>query len=555
MKSLKYLALCLVAALVTTSCSNDENEPQVSLKEGKPVKFEMSIARTNTRTVTTGSGNNRIVDWRVGDAVGIFVYNETTPLGSGNYKYVYDGTDWVAASTSDAINLQDGENYSFYAYYPYSPTGIASATNATLNVQTDQTTKDEATQNTGYDLSDILTAQTPNVSNGGTVALQFKHAFSMVEVLVAGDLVPSAPSSVILKGVATSAGINLTTGVVGATSANTDVTMCLIESEPTKTTYLYRAIVPAQTILANNKLLEVHGVGENGNKNYEFAHTEPVPYEQGKYRRIEVQIGKVEAGIKIPGGAIDEWTPSGGIDVPGKEMKVNLITIPISSLTAVNNDATSNNIDITKLNIIKETLYNTNNSFWYAVNDYSGETLKEVSLSSQEQAISYQMDAATPAYSWFKTGIGYHCNLNQITGFKPGYYKLTFNLKSDNATTAAPVVLRTIIRSTTEKTSTEYPGLNNNKDLFFSDSSTSGKTYSDITLKTNDWAAEPYAIYVDFKRVGTYTGTTTISNVLEDDTKIYQEFEIKFRFNKDKGGNVLIKDVQFEYIDESELPL
>lgn len=320
MKSLKYLAFCLVATLVTTSCSNDENEPQVSLKEGKPVKFEMSIAKANTRTVTTGSGNNRVVDWRVGDAVGIFVYNESTPLGSGNYKYVYDGTDWVAASTSDAINLQDGENYSFYAYYPYSTTGIASATNATLSVQTDQTTKDETTQNTGYDLSDILTAQTPNVSNGGTVALQFKHAFSMVEVLVAGDLVPSAPGSVILKNIATSAGINLTTGVVGATSANADVTMCLIESDPTKTTYLYRAIVPAQTILANNTLLEVHGVGENGNKNYEFAHTEVVPYEQGKYRRIEVQIGKVEAGIKIPGGAIDEWTPSGGIDVPGKEM-------------------------------------------------------------------------------------------------------------------------------------------------------------------------------------------------------------------------------------------
>jgi hypothetical protein len=161
------------------------------------------------------------------------------------------------------------------------------------------------------------------------------------------------------------------------------------------------------------------------------------------------------------------------------------------------------------------------------------------------------MDQNMPAYSWFKTGIGYHCNLKEIAGFKPGYYKLTFNLKSDNATQENPVVLRTIIRSTTDK---EYIGLNANKDVFFTDNTTPGKTYFDFTLKTNDWAKEPYTTYINFKKIGTYTGGTTISDVLADDEKIYQECEIKFRFNKEKGGNILIKDVQLEYIDESDLP-
>lgn len=536
MKSLKYLALCLVAALVTTSCSNDENEPQVSLKEGKPVKFEMSIAKTNTRTVTTGSGNNRVVDWRVGDAVGIFVYNETTPLGSGNYKYVFDGTDWVAASTSDAINLQDGENYSFYAYYPYSATGIASATNATLSVQTDQTTKDETTQNTGYDLSDILTAQTPNVSNGGTVALQFKHAFSMVEVLVAGDLVPSAPGSVILKSVATSAGINLTTGIVGATSANADVTMCLIESDPTKTTYLYRAIVPAQTVLANNTLLEVHGVGENGNKNYEFAHTEAVPYEQGKYRRIEVQIGKVEAGIKIPGGAIDEWTPSGGIDVPGKEMVVNLIKVPISLL------------DNNSFLQLSATNYDQAENTWYALthkDDISkSPEMTLIDDAIYTKAISYKFDDASSS-SWYKSGIGYH----HANSFEPGYYKLSFQRKVTKlANEQSSMELYVYIR-------TAPISGNAAKDLYFISSKHDSQRYQMKASEVDtEWKLETAYFDFSYVSISAYNANDPLDLTIQADDNKYKLFDLKFTYLNNKSGTVQIADVKLEKVNLEDLP-
>ena len=90
MKTLKHLALCLAAAFIATGCSNDENEPKTgTVKEGKPVKFEMNIGNANTRTVTTGSGSNRSVSWREGDAVGIFVYESTgAPTEYTNIKMV-----------------------------------------------------------------------------------------------------------------------------------------------------------------------------------------------------------------------------------------------------------------------------------------------------------------------------------------------------------------------------------------------------------------------------------------------------------------------------------
>ena len=278
MKTLKHLALCLAAAFIATGCSNDENEPKTgTVKEGKPVKFEMNIGNANTRTVTTGSGSNRSVSWREGDAVGIFVYESTgAPTEYSNKKYEYKDGEWKASGADDAIILPEDGEYTFYAYYPYSAS-VATPAAATLSVQQDQTITDGDNGNTNYDLSDILTAKAEKITNNATITLQYKHLFSMVEVLVSGDLVSAAPASVVLKDVKTSATIDLTTDDISATSDNADVSMCPVESETTQTTYLYRAIVPAQTIEANKTLLEVYGVGADKDKNYRFTHTAAVP--------------------------------------------------------------------------------------------------------------------------------------------------------------------------------------------------------------------------------------------------------------------------------------
>lgn len=546
MRTLKHLTFCLAAAFIATGCSQEDNEPQTTVKKGTPAEFTMTInGGTGTRTITTHNEENRTISWREGDEVGIFAVSSDGT--QSNRKYTYNNNEWKAVSVSDAITLTEGTDYTFYAYYPYTANITAAA--ASLNVLPDQSTQGEG--NSSYDLSDVLISKVnESTYNGDPITLNYSHAYAMVEVLITGDKVgDTAPQKVVLKNVITDANIDLTTQIITNTTNKQDVIMSYVANTENTGTYLYRAIVPEQIMTQGSTLLEVYGV--NSGKNYTFKAPKDITYPQGKYFRMEVTIGQNNAGIKFPKGDIDPWAPTPGIDLEGEEIKVQLITIPISSLTDIQNDATADNIDVTKLNIVKETIYNTNNNFWYALNNYSGETLKEVSINSLENAISYQMDQNMPAYSWFKTGIGYHCNLKEIAGFKPGYYKLTFNLKSDNATQENPVVLRTIIRSTTDK---EYIGLNANKDVFFTDNTTPGKTYFDFTLKTNDWAKEPYTTYINFKKIGTYTGGTTISDVLADDEKIYQECEIKFRFNKEKGGNILIKDVQLEYIDESDLP-
>lgn len=43
MKTLKHLALCLVAAFIATGCNQENNEPQKTPKKGTPAEFTMTI--------------------------------------------------------------------------------------------------------------------------------------------------------------------------------------------------------------------------------------------------------------------------------------------------------------------------------------------------------------------------------------------------------------------------------------------------------------------------------------------------------------------------------
>lgn len=527
MKTLKHLALCLAAAFIATGCSNDENEPKNgATKEGKPVKFEMNIGNANTRTVTTGSGNNRNVTWREGDAVGIFVYDSNgTPTEYINKKYEYDGSEWIASGADDAITLPEEGEYNFYAYYPYSAS-VASPAAATLTVQQDQASTDGDNGNTKYDLSDILTAKVENVTNEGNIVLQYKHAFSMVEVLVSGDLVQQAPTQVILKGVATSASVNLQTNEVSAPSDNADVSMCPVKSENTQTTYLYRAIVPAQKIEANKTLLEVYGVGENQDKNYKFTHTADVPYEQGKYRRISVLIGKNNAGITIPEGAIDEWTPSGKVDVPGEEITINLVTVPISGLSTV--DATVND-DYKKYTEDK----------WYIsnVNDYS-----TLTATIENNNIKLTTDG-TPAAHHTRGALGFHHITAEGAPIEASLYKLSITASANKN----KVQLRLFIRNqfTGE---IKDSGIALSYNWFFPqyESASANASMDFGTEKTTETRI------FDFSKITTSTsGNGDASCIYESPTSLtnvygYLDLRIALASKEDSSSEVYITDVKLE---------
>lgn len=333
MKTLKHLALCLVATLIATGCNQEDNEPQTTIKKGVPAEFTMTInGGASTRTVTNDAGNERTITWRVGDAVGIFaVSNDGT---QSNCKYTYNGEEWKT-DISNAITLEKGNEYSFYAYYPYTA-DIKAAATANLNVLPNQSIT-EGEGNSNYDLSDVLISKVDaSTYDGGSIKLDYTHAYAMVEVLVAGSMIgETAPQKVVLKNVVTDASIDLTKQEITNTTNKQDVIMSYVENAEYPNTYLYRAIVPAQTIASGSTLLEVYGV--NGGKNYTFKAPEDknVEYLQGLYFRMEVTIGDNNIGIKFPAGSIKPWTSTPGIDLEGEEIVIQLIKEPTLAINTI----------------------------------------------------------------------------------------------------------------------------------------------------------------------------------------------------------------------------
>lgn len=530
MKTLKYLAFGLAAAFVATGCSQDNNEPQITEKRGTPAEFIMTIGSGLTRTETVHDGDNRTTSWKTGDEVGIFA---TSSDGTqNNCKYVYDGTEWKAADISSAIALESGKDYSFYAYYPYTENITASA--ASLNVLSDQS----ATQgegNSNYDLSDVLMSKAnADTYSGEPIALNYRHAYAMVEVLVAGDKVgDTAPQKVVLKDVITDANIDLVTQTVTNTANKQDVVMAYVADGDNAGTYLYRAIVPEQTIAQGSTLLEVYGV--NGGKNYVFkAPNKDVTYPQGKYFRMEVTIGENNVGIKFPTGSIDPWTPSEGIDLSGEELKENLITVSVSSLTPETfQQLTSTNYDQTE-------------SFWYVLahKDDATSTGIEASVITDngESVISFKTTTAA-TYSWYKSGVGYHWQSE--SNFTPGFYKLSYKIKSPDNT----LTLRGTIRGKGTLSNVA------DKDLFFANS-LHKITYLDYkTTQTENY--EEAVFYMDLRWAGSTAGTCTpeeIDMTNTNNANLYQNMEVKFKHHANSTGTIYLKDVKLEAISLEEIP-
>ena len=327
-----------------------------------------------------------------------------------NCKYTYDGTEWKAVNITDAIALEDGKEYTFYAYYPY--TEGVTATVAGMNVSADQSFTESAT-NSNYDLSDVLISKTEKSAySGAAINLNYSHAYAMVEVLVAGDKIgDTAPQKIVLKDVVTDANINLVSQTITTTAQKQDVVMAYVESTENTGTYLYRAIVPEQTIAQGSTLLEVYGV--NGGKNYRFkTPNKDVTYPQGKYFRMEVTIGENNTGIKFPAGSIDPWTPSEGTDLDGEEI-VNPITsmeIPFDVTTQIVDRDAYKNDKITD-----------NTNFWFVRAQKT-----QITYNASEGAMEIKSGDAT-RLTWDSSSFGYHIGSNPL---EMGTYRLTFMAKT-----------------------------------------------------------------------------------------------------------------------------
>lgn len=406
----RLMAMAAVAMLAMNSCVKEENLNNGENK-GTPVEFEMgvnSVSRTNT------PDDGYATTFVEGDEVGIFVYNGETPVvKNARYKLNADGK-WEAQG--EAITAEDGISYSYYAYYPYNA-AATDATSVSLTVAGDQTAD--------YTGSDALMAKSDVEAGTTTVQLQYSHAFALVQVSLKGDLA-AKDATVTLQNVYPTAALDLKAGTVG-TAAGTmgTVAMKACTTNGEAAPFNYRAIVPAQTIAANEAILMI----TSNNKNYKFTYSVNVPYENGKLRQFDVTLGGATGNkIEIGQGTISDWTD--GSDVEGgtggvEEMPL-ISEFPLTIPTYGTNDIK---------NLASSTWFNIINPEFSTVSVSEAVTATTTPEWQNQANITFKSswnNGNPDANNWYTSVIGYYLIGGISITQESAVYELSFKAKGTN---------------------------------------------------------------------------------------------------------------------------
>lgn len=254
LRGLGGLLLCLFILL--SGCSSEDDIAPPILPSGKSgITFSMGFTGQDGLKAATDKDFKTV--WEPEDEVGLFIVKGSGGLqASGNYvdnlKMEYSGTSWTyTLPVGKEYYPNDGDELHFYAYYPYDE-AMADPTSHTFSVQTDQNGQTSGKSN--YNLSDLLLAKAENVvKSDNAVQLTFSHAMSLVQVEVKKEInVPSFDDdfTVTLTNAKPDATLNWTNELTG-TGTPTDIVMHRVADA---TGYIYRALLPAQTLAANTKV-------------------------------------------------------------------------------------------------------------------------------------------------------------------------------------------------------------------------------------------------------------------------------------------------------------
>ena len=420
--------MAAVAMLSMNACNQDEEVLNNPEQKGEPVEFVMGI---NSITKTLTEDNSYATTFIEGDEVGIFAYNGETEVAK-NARYKYTGGAWVAQD--NPIYAEEEVSYSYYAYYPYNAEA-SDVNSVSLSVAADQTS--------GYTASDALIAKSENVTAGTTtVDLSYTHAFAMVQVALKGTEA-TKEATVTLQNIFPTAAINLKTGVIGEASGTLGtVAMKSCSKNGESAPFSYRAIVPEQTITANNSILVI----ASGEKKYKFTYTTDVPYESGKLRQYDVTLGDQSGtALTIGNGTISNWEDASEIE--GGESEVGEVIDPTTSLdlsSLINADMTFTSKGTWSAEKLTDKA-----DYWFT---RTSETTT-VSYDATEEAI--KAENTTDRGAWGTTSFGYHCGTKV---FEKTTYRLTFDAKS---TIAGNQVFGVGVRNSSDQKGFRISNLNN----------------------------------------------------------------------------------------------
>jgi len=276
-----FCGLCIVAAL--WACS-ESPLPLEGLGEAFPIELQGEVVQQYVTRASDGG-------FATGDQVGIYIVNhengQPQPLQvvgnhADNVRYTYDAEQHTWTSSYPLYWKDKTTHADAYGYYPYDAE-LRSVEDYPFSIRRDQR------EAAGYEHSDFLWAKAEDVAPGTPIYLKYQHLMAGIQVTLiegedfeAGEWAP-ADKSVLVENIATDTYINIGTGEVGI-SRKSAIQGILPQQRGT----VWRAVVPAQTLAADQPLLAITVNGES----YHFQRSEAMTYLPGKLHKFTIRVDK-----------------------------------------------------------------------------------------------------------------------------------------------------------------------------------------------------------------------------------------------------------------------
>ncbi|MDN0051480.1 fimbrillin family protein [Bacteroides caecigallinarum] len=514
-KIYKTLILALIGVNCFTSCNKDiEGEYNNDSNKENIINFTTGI---NSLSRTSIADGNLATSFTANDSIGIFVY-EGDDIIAKNVKYVYNGSSWTS---ENPLTAKDGVQYKYYAYYPYR-NGVTDITAISVSVSEDQTA--------GISNEDFLTARNETSAAGAeNISLNFSHSLSMIQVGIKDGVTTDANASITLENILPAVTVNAKTGEISVASGET-VSIKMKKSEQKME---YRAIIPAQVIVAGSRFMSITADG----KTYDVNAPSEISLNKGQALQITVNsLVPLPEGEQITiGGAINDW---GNGENPGES---EVTEIPL--IKAIGTELPE---------VIADTRNFTEES-WFKMVQSDAERARSAFEIVEDNAttwgkaikLTYNVNNEEINNSWYKATIGYnHAEPMYVTD-DTYIYKVTAKVKADVCDGGSTV--STLVFTCKAKSSERY--------TYSFAASTKPDTFTATTVSKKPAGAgtwEEFIFYINFKQLSSTVGSgingTDDKKFFVDATpEDYSGFDLRVYTNNDKQKPVIyISDLKIE---------
>ncbi|MBM6962100.1 fimbrillin family protein [Bacteroides caecigallinarum] len=515
-KIYKTLILTLIGVNCFTSCNKDiEGEYNNDSNKENIINFTTGI---NSLSRTSIADGNLTTSFTANDSIGIFVY-EGDDIIAKNVKYVYNGSSWTS---ENPLTAKDGVQYKYYAYYPYR-NGVTDITAISVNVSEDQTA--------GISNEDFLTARNETSAAGAeNISLNFSHSLSMIQVGIKDGVTADANATITLENILPAVTVNAKTGEISAASGET-VSIKMKKSEQRME---YRAIIPAQVIVAGSRFMSITADG----KPFDVNAPAEISLNKGQALQITVNsLVQLPEGEQITiGGAINDW---GNGENPGESEVTEMPLI--------------NAIGTELPEVVMDTR-NFNEESWFKLvqsDDERGRSTFEIvednaTTWGKAVKLTYNINKEEGIdNSWYKATIGYNHTEPMYVTDEVYIYKVTAKVKADVCDEGSTI--SKLVFTCKAKSSDRYKysfAAGTKPDTF------TATTVSIPPASAGTW--EELTFYINFKQLsstvgGEIYGTDDKKFFVDATPEDYNGFDLRiYTSNKGLTPVIYISDVKIE---------